>query len=294
MDDEYSTHYAPRESDELAAIRERRAQREAYHSEFGDTEPPARDWWPGLLLKQALVVAVLLGLVFAVRGAAPEKFNELRETLDQQLSVSMEWAEIFAQISAKVQEVFSAQPSTPTDESAESPSAPANASVDEPELTIPREDAAPSTAIGGETLPAATGLSFAPLWISTPAVTPVVGRISSPFGLRVHPFTGVLGYHTGTDIAAAEGTPIRAAWSGTVVAAVLGDATAGNYLVLDHGGGFRSFYGHASVLLVGEGDSVTAGDTIAKVGNTGESTGPHLHFEIRLNGVKYNALSILE
>jgi len=109
------------------------------------------------------------------------------------------------------------------------------------------------------------------------------GRISSRFGLRKLADDERARMHQGLDIAATEGTPIEAARGGRVVQAgwVRG---YGNTVVLDHGDGQTTLYGHASELLVKVGDKVTAGAHIAKVGSTGHSTGPHLHFEVRQDG----------
>lgn len=116
------------------------------------------------------------------------------------------------------------------------------------------------------------------------AVVPVTGRITSRFGavesIRDHT-------HKGIDIAATRGTPILSAASGTVTFA--GWSSGYGYLVkIDHGSGVETYYGHCSKLYVSAGDTVETGDKIAAVGSTGNSTGNHLHFEIRLNGEQVN------
>ncbi len=108
-------------------------------------------------------------------------------------------------------------------------------------------------------------------------------RISSPFGWRSDPFTGLSAYHNGIDMAAAEGTPIVAAFDGIVGEASY-NGSMGNYIYLEHGDGLRTIYLHASKLYVKKNDVVLKGETIAAVGSTGRSTGPHLHFSVRLNG----------
>ncbi|WP_051321422.1 peptidoglycan DD-metalloendopeptidase family protein [Chrysiogenes arsenatis] len=113
------------------------------------------------------------------------------------------------------------------------------------------------------------------------------GEISSEFGMRKDPFTGEKRMHQGVDIAAPIGTPIQSVGSGTVTFA--GDMGGyGNVVIVQHAGGFESRYAHASALLVREGDQIQAGDTIALVGSTGRSTGPHLHFEIRKDSQAIN------
>ena len=112
---------------------------------------------------------------------------------------------------------------------------------------------------------------------------PVNGRITSPFGKRFHPILHSRRMHTGTDIAAPSGTPIHAAASGVVVLAGSYGAY-GRTVVLDHGGGMITFYGHCSRLAAGVGRSVKRGAVVGYVGSTGLSTGPHVHFEVQKNG----------
>lgn len=116
---------------------------------------------------------------------------------------------------------------------------------------------------------------------------PTHGTISSPFGARTSPTEGASSFHNGIDIAAATGTSIAAADGGTVITAGY-SSSAGNYVVISHGGGLSTVYMHCSRLLVSEGDTVDKGDVIAKVGSTGISTGPHLHFGVRKNGSYVN------
>lgn len=115
---------------------------------------------------------------------------------------------------------------------------------------------------------------------------PVVGWISSGFGIRDgRP-------HEGVDIAAFEGDPIRAIKSGRVIFAGP-RGTYGLAVIIDHGSGLTSLYGHTSAILAREGDFVEEGQIIARAGSTGRSTGPHLHLEVRLNGIPYDPLLCL-
>lgn len=113
--------------------------------------------------------------------------------------------------------------------------------------------------------------------------------ITSQFGYRIHPIYKVPSGHSGTDIGAPTGANIYAAQSGVVLLSAV-NGGYGNCVIIDHGGGMVSVYGHASELKCKKGQTVKRGDVIALVGNTGVSTGPHLHFEIRVKGKPVNAM----
>ena len=112
---------------------------------------------------------------------------------------------------------------------------------------------------------------------------PVTGTITSPFGWRSNPFGGAPEFHQGLDIAAPSGTTVTAAAGGTVIMAQWYGGY-GNYILIDHGGGYSTGYGHLSAIYVSSGQSVQRGQAIGAVGSTGQSTGPHLHFEVRIAG----------
>ena len=127
-----------------------------------------------------------------------------------------------------------------------------------------------------------------------PSLLPVQDAwFSSNFGWRIDPFTGQKTFHEGVDFPADTGTMIVAAASGRVVFADV-HAQYGKMVDIDHGNGLVSRYAHASKLLVREGDLVIRGQRVATVGSTGRSTGPHLHFEVRLNGVPQNPTRFLQ
>jgi len=108
-------------------------------------------------------------------------------------------------------------------------------------------------------------------------------RLSDDYGNRMHPTLGVEKFHNGIDLAAPSGTPVYAAYDGDVVAADY-SSSMGNYIMINHGNGLYTIYMHCSALYVSKGDSIYKGQNIAAVGSTGRSTGPHLHFSVRLNG----------
>lgn len=121
---------------------------------------------------------------------------------------------------------------------------------------------------------------------------PVRGFVSSNYGPRLDPFTGLQRRHVGVDIVAPKGTPVKAPADGIVTYTTL-DPTLGNMVVIDHGYGVITRYGHNDSTLVREGQRVKRGDTIALVGSSGKSTGPHLHYEIRINDVAVNPLNYI-
>ena len=122
---------------------------------------------------------------------------------------------------------------------------------------------------------------------------PGYSRITSPFGMRTHPITGVYKLHTGTDISAPIGANFIAANSGIVIKAGWNNAY-GNMVIIDHGGGVSTLYAHGSEILVQVGQTVQKGDPVLKVGSTGYSTGPHAHFEVRIDGKYVQPLNFLE
>ena len=118
-------------------------------------------------------------------------------------------------------------------------------------------------------------------------------RVTSEFGNRVDPITGKRKGHGGMDLAVPTGTPIRAALGGTVTVSKYNAGGYGYYVMIDHGNGLATLYGHCSKLLAKVGQTVEAGDIIALSGSTGRSTGPHLHFEVRVNGERTNPRAYL-
>ncbi|SCJ45045.1 Stage II sporulation protein Q [Anaerotruncus sp. 2789STDY5834896] len=145
-----------------------------------------------------------------------------------------------------------------------------------------------ATAQSGEALAPPENASYEPFSLTQQPTLPVKDpTVTSPFGYRDHPLTGKLDFHTGIDLAVPMDTRIAATLCGVVKEAGQSEVY-GNYLLIDHGDGLQSFYGHCNSLLVSAGTVVRQGETIARVGTTGWSTGPHLHFEFRINGVRLN------
>jgi murein DD-endopeptidase MepM/ murein hydrolase activator NlpD len=124
-------------------------------------------------------------------------------------------------------------------------------------------------------------------------IWPISGYITSPYGYRISPFTKVRQFHSGIDIGAGTGTPIKAAMSGRVIVAGWSD-TFGNYVVVSHHSGYRTLYGHMSLIRVKSGQYVSTGQWIGDVGSTGLSTNPHLHFTVYKNGVTVNPRALMK
>jgi murein DD-endopeptidase MepM/ murein hydrolase activator NlpD len=124
-------------------------------------------------------------------------------------------------------------------------------------------------------------------WASTPSIWPVRGWVTSRFGSREDPLTGGKTAHTGIDIAGPHGKEIVSTADGTVVFAGV-EGSYGKVVVVDHGYGMKTRYAHLASITAGAGDVVKRGQAIGKLGNTGRSTGPHLHYEVRVNGVPQN------
>jgi murein DD-endopeptidase MepM/ murein hydrolase activator NlpD len=127
---------------------------------------------------------------------------------------------------------------------------------------------------------------------ATPTMWPVSGWLTSGFGARKDPFTGGTDNHPGLDISADKGTPVRATADGVVESAGY-NGNYGNSILIDHGFGISTRFGHLSRFLVTAGQHVRRGDTIGFVGATGRATSPHLHYEILFNGTPTNPLRLL-
>ena len=125
------------------------------------------------------------------------------------------------------------------------------------------------------------------LYASTPSIWPVRGWVTSHFGNRTSPFSGIVTFHDGIDVAAQTGTPVISPADGVVLKARFSTGY-GNMVEISHGYGIKTLYAHNSRLNVKAGQRVKRGDVIAFVGDSGSSTGPHLHYEVRVNGLPVN------
>jgi septal ring factor EnvC (AmiA/AmiB activator) len=129
-------------------------------------------------------------------------------------------------------------------------------------------------------------------WAATPSIWPTRGWVSSGFGKRVSPFTGMDTMHGGIDISAPMHTPVISVAAGTVITAGP-ENTLGNAIVVSHGYGYKTTYGHLSKIRVKPGQNIKRGEVIGEVGTSGLSTGPHLHYEVEINGAAVDPLKFI-
>lgn len=250
-------------------------------------EEKPRDFLLRVILMQSVLCVVLALIAFSVMKTGGDRFESAKQSYRTLFSEDMEREELvetFKSVSGFIFKPQSDLSKTETTEPTEEASAPTTA----PQSTESQDGA------GGEDLlfPDKTA-SFAPLTVSGTFCVPVeYTKVTSAFGYRENPVTGEQGFHGGMDLAAPSGTPIYAAFSGQVTTVSYSEVR-GNYVILTHGSGLRTVYCHCSEILVEEGANIRGGEVIAKVGSTGQSTGPHLHFEVRLDSVRYNPAWLL-
>lgn len=228
---------------------------------------------------QFVICALIFGLMFLLSKNNSSLHESLRELfsarLEKNLSVN-EVEEVFNSIGDHSNS-YSTDNAPETEQSSET-----------------EESTAPSAEVfsGGadiktenDTVP--ENVSLSEYKLDRTMTAPVKGRVTSEFGFRIHPITGENGFHSGTDLAAESGSPIHAAFDGVVIYAGF-DQWNGNHLKIKHGDEIMTVYCHCQELYVKKGCVVRAGEVIAAVGSTGSSTGPHLHFELRINDISFN------
>ncbi len=144
-----------------------------------------------------------------------------------------------------------------------------------------------------DAMQAPSGMSLAPLFLTAQAKSPLKEcTVTSEYGFRIHPISGKNDFHTGIDLAAPMGEKISAIYPGKVKECGESDVY-GLYVVIEHANGLESVYNHCSEIKVSEGTVIRQGETVALVGSTGISTGPHLHLDIRVNGINYDPIYAL-
>ncbi len=234
-----------------------------------------------------IIIDIFMLIMFKTQSSV---FSHLREIYNNISSTDMPFAEVVKNLKKSAEFVFEPMNDTDKNEKADE----TESQSKEDYSLVPYNDNELNGMGGDDILTAKEKTSFSPVSMSQKAVMPVEdAKVTSKFGYRVNPVTDEYGFHTGLDLAVREGTPIRAAFGGTVIKA-RESKLRGNYIVISHSDNVETVYCHCKELLVSEGDIVSAGDSIALVGMTGQATGPHLHFELKINGLWCNPIWILD
>ena len=301
-----------------------RPEREEYRGrfKFTDEDAPVRrsgrarektktDYLIRLILLQSVLCILIVSGIFLVSKISPSVFADMKEDYGRIMQKNMTASEMAKQLKSAAEFVF--KPVSVAEIAHEEAQATKPAETEIAEITedfsvssfeATSDETGETVAVGeivsggsgGEDLEkreAAKGTSFAPYYVSVAPVMPVKGgRITSKFGYRTNPVSGNYGFHTGLDIAAAEGTPVSAAFYGEIAETGSSDVW-GNYVLMKHSEKFYTYYCHLSEIYVTDGAVIRQGETVGLVGSTGWSTGPHLHFEVRINGVRVNPEPLL-
>lgn len=244
-----------------------------------DLPPRKGDFLVRVTVTQTIACLLIALAVFGLYKTESPRFQALRTAYETLFSEDMENSELRETLKKAAAFVFHPQN--------------ADAAISETSTDVSAftqdESVGAELGAGGEDLLLSTDkASFAPLMVTGSFHQPVAyTRITSKYGYRINPVTDVYGFHSGLDMAAPEGTPIYAAFSGTVET-VSESNGRGKYLILTHSNGLQTIYCHCSAILVEAGTKINGGEKIAEVGATGQATGPHLHLEVLLNGMRYD------
>lgn len=223
-----------------------------------------------VMLVQTVVCIIAVVFVFLLGRLSPKTFDFIKEEYNRIMSVDMDADEMAASAKSVIDKA-----SVPSDKEEK------NEKSDSKNVETSNGKSDNET------------VAVMSLFKSDEKITvPVHGEITSEYGNRVNPVSGEYLMHSGVDIAADQGSEIRAAYSG-IVSEVGKNSVGGNYISLIHKDGSETLYCHCSKIIAKKGDVIRAGETIALVGSTGRSTGPHLHFEICVNGETVDPLIYL-
>lgn len=229
-----------------------------------------------VVLVQVAVCAFFILLVFLVGKLSPATFEMLRNEYNRIMSVDMTAQEIYDSAKQASENILGENKNEQTKADSSTSDTDGQGGEDSEDADTDNTTVAVMASLGQ----------------NKNITVPLHGRITSRYGYRINPISGKYGLHTGVDIAADEGTSIVAAYNGVVKDVGYGEKK-GNYVLMEHSDGAETLYCHCSELLVDEGTVIRAGETIALVGSTGWSTGPHLHLEIHKNGRTVDPLSII-
>lgn len=281
-----------------------REERDEYRNrfKFTDEDKPKRnaaskpktktDYLIRLILLQSVLSIFIVFGVFVASKIAPNLFADMKEDYVRIMQTDMSAGDIAGQLKNAAEYVLKPVWQNETD-SEEVKAAIAGGGYGVSTYEVTSDETGETIAVGemingsgGDDTESAKGTSLADYFVNADPILPVKGaRITSRFGYRTHPITGKYGFHTGLDLAAAEGTPISAVFYGKVTRVGEGDSW-GKYVLVEHSDGFETFYCHLSEIYVQDGAVIRQGETLGLVGSTGMSTGPHLHFEVRINEIR--------
>ena len=247
-----------------------------------------KDYLSKTLLFQFLVCLILFGLLFALKSSNSKLFAEIENTFSKKLedNLSVDEAKtVFSNISEGKMNVTIDNNKETKVEQTESET-----------VFVPFEEPSLSAEIiasGGRDIKVSSNdeipenVSVNDYILNQKMVLPLKGKTTSTFGVRTHPISGDLRFHAGIDIAAESGTDIYSAFDGEIIEADY-DKWNGNYLKIKHDNDIMTVYCHCKKLNVKKGQKIRAGEVVGTVGSTGSSTGPHLHFELRINNISFN------
>lgn len=262
-----------------------------------NNKPARRDYYTAVTWAQ-IVICTLLGLLafLLVKTDSPAG-QRLRRDFQSMMALQIDKQQI-EDVFASVRSAFMpemTQPTTALPTEVTTTAAATSTTAAKPDATSAAVSTAAVQEGGDAEKEPTTKADTTPVMARAkqPMVRPVSGgRYSSYYGYRNNPITKEYAMHTGLDIAVPLGTSIKAAYDGTVKS-VGEDGRSGKYILLSHDDGLETLYCHCSEILASQGDVVQRGTAIAKVGSTGWSTGPHLHFEVRRNGTRVDPLPLL-
>jgi len=253
-----------------------------------------KDFLSKTLLLQFIVCTALFALLFALKTSNNKLFVTIEEAFSERLEENLKIEQ--------AQQAFSNILKNKTSNPEEKNKTETDSKSEKETAYIPLEEPSLSAEIiatGGNDIKVSSkneipkNVSVNNYKLNKKMVLPLKGTTTSEFGIRTHPISGDLRFHSGIDIAAEEGTNIYAAFDGIVIVAAY-DKWNGNYLKIKHDNDIMTVYCHCKDLNVKKGDKIRAGEVIATVGSTGSSTGPHLHFELRVDDISYNPQNALE
>lgn len=282
-----------------------RVERNEYRNRLGfDTEKISKksgkpktktDYLVRLILLQSVLCALTVVGVLIASKISPSAAERLKADYGKIMAKDMSASEIFSDIKDTAEFVFQPVEVIPAQAKAVS------SSESGIEFCNVVDDATGETVAVGEIIhngsgggdSASEGNSFADYKINADAVMPVQGaRLTSEFGYRTNPVSGNYGFHTGIDLAAAENTPVASAYGGTVTETGESDVW-GKYVLVRHSDSLETYYCHLNEIYVEEGAVIRSGETVGLLGSTGWSTGPHLHFEVRIDGIRVDPEKLL-